>query len=475
MDEMNPVQRPTNPRRRKKSKLEIFKEAYLPAIIVGVAALMILIFIIGAIARGVERSRLEKEANIAASEQQAAEEARLQAQADQICRQADEMAKGYDYAGAVELINGFEGDITRYPELSQRLADYQQLHSEMVAWDDPNKITHMTLQMLIADPNRAFKDKKYSYSFTRNFLTVQEFTTILDRLYADGYVLVSLSDVFTLKEVDGGSIYTTKTVYLPQGKKPLILTQNNVNYHTYLTDSDGDKLPDGGGRGFASKLVFDDQGQLRNEYVDASGQVHVGNYDMIPILNDFVQQHPDFSYRGAKAVIALTGYDGLFGYRTNSEAERHFGTAEYEAQIEQARAIGQKLVDEGYELACYTFENVAYGNFKLKEVEADLSGWINEVTRILPDVKIFAYAQNSDIAAEGAFYNDQRFAALSKAGFSIFLGFCNNGTPWSVVTDSYVRQGRIALAPYAIKYHADWFGGALDESVLDTNRGKIPQ
>ena len=100
---------------------------------------------------------------------------------------------------------------------------------------------------------------------------------------------------------------------------------------------------------------------------------------------------------------------------------------------------------------------------------------VNEVSMILPDVKIFAYAQNSDIAGEGAFYNDQRYTAMANAGFSIFLGFCNNGTPWSVITDSYVRQGRITLAPYSIKYHSDWFGGTLDESVLDPNRTKIPQ
>ena len=334
---------------------------------------------------------------------------------------------------------------------------------------------HLTLQMLIADPSRAFNDKQFSYSFTRNFLTTTEFSSILEKLYTGGYVLVNVEDVFALEQVDGGVIYNSKTIYLPAGKKPLILTQTNVNYHTYLTDSDGDKLPDGGGKGFASKLVFDENNQLTCEYVDASGQTHTGNYDMIPILNQFVKEHPDFSYQGAKAVIAVTGYDGLFGYRTNSEAERHFGTADYEAQIETARQIGQKLTEDGYELACYTYENKAYGSFTTKQVEADLSGWTNEVTRILPDVKIFAYAQNSDIASEGSFYNDQRFTILSDAGFSIFLGFSNSGKSWSVITDSYVRHGRITLSPSAIKYHSEWFGGLLDDSLLDPSRGSIPQ
>ena len=93
----------------------------------------------------------------------------------------------------------------------------------------------------------------------------------------------------------------------------------------------------------------------------------------------------------------------------------------------------------------------------------------------LDNITIFAYAQNSDIAKEGAFYNDQRFTALSNAGFRMFLGFASTGDTWSVVTDSYVRYGRILLTPQNIKYHPDWFNEAFDSTVLDPNRPKISQ
>lgn len=475
MEEMNQEERPVNPRRRRKSKMEIFKEAYLPLIIVALAAVLILTFAIGAIVKAVNNHKADKDAQIAASEQQAAEESRLRKQADELMAQAELLVAGYDYDGAVALLETFEGNMSDYPELMTRRDQYSLAKTRLVAWNDPDLVLNLTLQMLIADPQRAFKDEKFSYSFTRNFLTTEEFSAILTKLYESGYVLVNAEDIFTLEQVDGASIYKANTIYLPTGKRPLILTQTNVNYHTYLTDSDGDKLPDGGGRGFASKLVFDVNGELTCEYVDSAGQTHTGNYDMIPILNQFIKEHPDFSYQGAKAIIALTGYDGLFGYRTNSEAERHFGTADYESQIEAARAVGEKLVADGYELACYTYENVAYGSFNKKELEADLSGWTSEVIRILPNVKIFAFAQNSDIAGEDSFYNDQRFTVLSNAGFSIFLGFSNNGKSWSVITDTYVRQGRITLSPSAIYHHADWFGGVLDSSLLDSGRGNIPK
>lgn len=475
MEEMNAQQRPVNPRRKKKSQFEIFKESYLPVIIAGVAVLIISIFIVGSVVRAISNGIAERQESISAAEQQAAKDAQLQKQAQQILTDIATLAKGYDYEGAIKLIDDFEGELSDFPELAQKRQEYQQAKDGLIGWGNPNKIPNLSVEMLIADPQRAYTDKKYANSFTKKFLTIDEFTAILDKLYANGYVLVSMSDVFTQKQLDGGSIYNTNTIFLPADKKPFILTQTNVNYHTYLTDSDGDKLPDGGGRGFASKLIIDENGQLKNEYIDASGQMHVGNYDMIPILNDFIAQHPDFSYRGARAVIALTGYDGLFGYRTNSEAERHFGTIAYEEMIEQARTVGKALVDQGYELACYTFENTAYGNFKLAEVEADLSGWISEVSHILPNVNIFVYAQNSDIAKAGAFYNDQRFTALSNAGFSMFLGFATDGDAWNVVTDSYIRQSRLLLTPQNIKYHSAWFDDVIDASVLDPNRPKIPQ
>jgi hypothetical protein len=59
--------------------------------------------------------------------------------------------------------------------------------------------------------------------------------------------------------------------------------------------------------------------------VDANGNTVTGDYDMVPILEKFVAQHPDFSYRGAKAVLALTGYNGLLGYRTHPRAAIYFG------------------------------------------------------------------------------------------------------------------------------------------------------
>ena len=70
MEEMNRPQRPVNPRRRRKTKMQIFKEAYLPVIIAGAAFIFILVCIIGSIVRSVEKGKLDKQAQQEAQQQE---------------------------------------------------------------------------------------------------------------------------------------------------------------------------------------------------------------------------------------------------------------------------------------------------------------------------------------------------------------------------------------------------------------------
>ncbi|MFQ9739281.1 MAG: hypothetical protein ACLR06_17395 [Christensenellaceae bacterium] len=42
--------------------------------------------------------------------------------------------------------------------------------------------------------------------------------------------------------------------------------------------------------------------------------------EFVPIVEEFVAKHPDFSYRGARGTIFLTGFDGILGYRTQRDS-----------------------------------------------------------------------------------------------------------------------------------------------------------
>lgn len=463
--EGNRNQRPGNPRRRRPTKAQIFKERYLPLIIVALTVVMLLIIIIGSIVRAVQRNNIATEASIAAAQEQA----RLNQEASDIQARAEAMVVHYDYEGAIELINSFSGNLADYPALSSLLSQYQGAQSQMVAWEDPNSIMNLSFNMLMADPARAFADEEYGSAFRKNYITLTEFSNILEQLYANGYILVSLEDFVTTQFNDDGSmVYTAKTVYLPSGKKPVILTQTNVNYDKYLVDGDGDGHPDAGGCGFASRLFVDTDGSVQCEYIDANGETLYGAYDLIPILDAFVAEHPDFSFKGAKAVIAVSGHEGVFGYRTNADAEMEYGAEAFYQYTSDATYVADTLRANGYELASYTYENTGYGMMNLEEIQADIGLWCSEVLPIITESDTIVFAQNSDLS-DGLIYMGDKHNTLQDAGFRYYIGFCTDGQPWTIIVDDYIRQGRVQVSGSTLSNNPEWFADLFDAStVLDT-------
>ena len=470
--------RQVNPRRRKRTKAEIIKENYLPTIIIGITVILCTIFIITAIVKA-DAARKAHEEEVAASIA-AQEELKRQhdALAASLLAQAESYAKNYDYQAAIDAINSFTGDITAYPSLLDKMSEYENLKSKLVLWNDPGQVVNLSFQVLVADSTRAYKDRTYASAYNKNFVTITEFPKILDELYANNYILVSLDDVYESQtDANGNITYSPKDLYLPAGKKPLIITQTQVNYYFYMTDSNGDKIPDAKGAGFASKLILDENGSFANTYIDASGNELVGEYDMVPILESFVENHPDFSYRGAKAVLAVTGFDGIFGYRTYEGAAATFGQEAYDAEIADAKKLVEALRSAGYEIACYTYDNIGYGSSSVNQIKADLKKWNNEVAPILGNVRTFVFAQNSDIGSRNAPYSGQSYNELRTNGFGIFLGFANtDGSTWSYEGEQYVRMGRIMVSGSNMAHNRAWFEGIFDPAkVLDSNRGSIPK
>lgn len=472
MEEMNnPAPRPVNPRRRRRTKMDIFKESYLPVIIVGAALIFILITIIGSAVQSSKRKKIQDEIPSPTISASTPDTDPLAAEAAKLIQEADALAANQDYDGAIAKVKTFSGKIADYPDLMTAFQKYCDLKANAVVWDDPSKVLNLSFQMLIVDPIRAFSDEEYKNSYNKNFITMDEFRIILDQLYDGGYILVRTSDMVE-KGADGK--FQAKPIYLPEGKKPLVITQNQVNYYEYMIDSNGDHIADKGGAGFASKLIVDENGKLANEYVDKNGNLLTGEYDLVPILNSFIEEHPDFSYKGAKAIISVSGSEGVFGYRTQPEA-KNWPEVDYNREVENAKKVAQALRDDGYELACYTYDNISYGRYDLATIQKDLRSWKNEVVPILGNVDILVYAQENDLTPNTP-YSGEIFNALMDAGFRYYYGFCQNGTLWASVQDNYFRQARIMVKGYSLKYESDWFNGILKPvEILSSTRGTIPQ
>ena len=470
MKEMPPV--PPRRQRRKRTKFEIFKEAYLPFVIVALAAILVITFVIGSVSRAVEKNKLEKEASIAASESIALEEAQLQAEVTRLLASAKEAADALDYQRAIDLIDTFKGDISKYAELSQKRAEYVQKMSELVIYSDPNTVPHLSFQMLIADPARAFVNEDYGNSYNRNYVTTDEFEKILQQLYDNGYMLVSIYDLVDRSE---GNFYAG-TLRLPVGKKPIVLSQVAANYFTYMTDGDEDGLPDKDGAGFPYCLDLDDSGNFVSKMIDAEGNEVVGNFDFVTILEKFIAEHPDFSYQGARAVLAVTGYDGIFGYRTNPEVRETQGSEYYAQQLSGAQKIVDALKAAGYDLACYSYEHISYGDSAVELINGDLSLWTEQVTPILGDVDILVYPYGDDINSSiSSTYDGDKYNALYDAGFRIFVSMDNYVEASAQVTESYFRQTRRWVTGAKMAYASETFEDLFNPAaVLNNQRGDVP-
>lgn len=467
---IQPQADPNNPRRRRrKSKLQIFKEAYLPAILAVLTLVLILSFCVGALGNAIERKRMNDQAAKESSEQAAKEEERIAIEASRVMENAKLLAAGYDYDEAVRMLDSFSGNMENYPEMVALKSEYVNAMGKMVHWNDPNAIPNLSFHVLIQDPARAFADKELGGMYNRNFVTTEEFSRILENLYANGYVLVDFDSFISSNAgTDGTETFFADGVMLPEGKKPVMITETMVNYFNYMIgkDADGDY-----GDGFASKLVVTPSGDVKAEYVDANGQTLTGDYDLVPILETFIKAHPDFAYQGARATLAVTGSEGIFGYRINTSVISTQGNDYYSEQVAGAQEVVDALRAKGYTMACFTYDNISYKEKNANQISADLTSWTNEISPVIGDVDILVYARTCDIGD----YTGNKFTVLYNAGFRYFI--TNGNEPATTVNSSFVKQTRLMVTGEHLAWNSSNFSDLFDCNAvlnLTARGGSVP-
>ena len=454
-------------RRRRKTKAQIFKEVYLPPIIVCVSLILVITFLIGSVSNAIQLKQIQKEKEQMQISESLSAAAQAEQETQRILAQAEKLAAEYNYEDAITLLDSM-GDLTQYQELQAKRAEYINTMSSMIEYKDPTMIPNLSFHVLIHDMAKALKSEQYGGSYNKNFVTTGEFTKILENLYRNGYVLVDFESFVGAKtDINGNAQFEAVPIYLPADKKPVMITETMVNYFAYMIDPNNDGTIDH--TGFASKLVLDGNGNIKAEYVDANGQTNVGNYDLVPILEDFIQSHPDFSYRGARAILAVTGHEGVFGYRINSAVVASKGNDYWENEVAGAKAITNALREKGYTIACYTYKNDAYAGWSVAQISADLQSWTTQITSVIGNVDTFVFAKTSNISD----YNGNAFQTMYQSGFRYFIS--NADTPMTQVNPTYVRQNRLMVTGETMQHYTSRFTGLFDcAAILEVNvRGDI--
>lgn len=354
---------------------------------------------------------------------------------------ADRHAAMYDYDKAKEIIEALPDSATD-PELQEKLKHYESLREKLRKWPDNYKISHLFFHSLIVDPTLAFDGDYKQADYNQVMCTVSEFEKVIQQMYDRGFVLVRITDIAKLQKTsDGKEKMVFQPIYLPEGKTPFVLSQDDINYYEYMK-----------GDGFATRLLLDDKGKVINEYIDKEGKVHYGSYDLPPLLDDFIDKHPDFSYRGAKACLAVTGYNGVFGYRTS---EFKYGpnskhpNPNIEADRETVKKISAALRADGFEIASHSWGHINLETCKMDHFIHDANLWNTEVAPLVGGSDIFIFPFGADIGGWRR-YQGERFEYLEKLGFRYFINVDASVPYWIQIKDNYFRQGRINVDGYRI-------------------------
>ena len=289
------------------------------------------------------------------------------------------------------------------------------------AWGPDQVVEHLFFHPIIAYPEWAFTSGPATESEKKGLddwmVTVDEYNKILQNVYDKGYILVAMEDVWSEVTDESGTHMVRNTLMLPEGKKPLVISFDDVNYYPYMLE-----------QGFTTKLVVGDDGQIWAECTDpyTKETFLTQELDATPILDNFVLEHPDFSLNGAKAIFSLTGYKGILGYRTQTDRDVTDPTelAAFEAnrqkEIEAVKPVIERLKETGWTFGSHTWGHINLANKSLATVQNDTERWLNEVGTLVGPTDILFYPHGARPDGDDWKNTGPIFRYLHEQGFRVF-------------------------------------------------------
>lgn len=214
--------------------------------------------------------------------------------------------------------------------------------------------------------------------------------------------------------------------------------------------------------GNVSKLIVDGQRRIAAESQTNSGQTHI-DYDneIVPIVDEFVKAHPDFSLDGAKGVLALTGYEGIPGYRTQKRNAPGF-----EIEKEEALKVVEALKADGRSFASHGWGHLDARKTSLDRFVQDTQRWKDEVETLIGPTSVYIYPYGSSVLPR-----EPKFQALLDSGFTML---CSIGPePYIQFRSDSIMMDRRHIDGIALRGQSKRLSGLFDASeVIDPVRSR---
>jgi len=265
------------------------------------------------------------------------------------------------------------------------------------------RLLHIFFHALVARPETAFKSVRKDH-FLDWYVTANEYKKILQALYDSNYVLIDINEAYEVINSNNIKRVVYKKPYIPEGKHPLIISIDDLSYYRnakrYAT---------------VHKLVIDENGDIAAWTDDKNGGSVSYDLDTVTYLEEFIKKYPDFSVRGARGIIALTGNEGVLGYATH-----RLNQSEYEEEKQNAITVVKKLKELGWRFASHSWGHPNLQEISMTSFINDADRWDREVRPILGDTNLYIYPFGADVELI-----EEKHKFLRDKDFNVFFGVGN--------------------------------------------------
>lgn len=264
-------------------------------------------------------------------------------------------------------------------------------NSQLGLYQYNGEIPHFFTHQIINDPEKAFS-KKLSKHYDKDCITHTEFKNFLNEMYKNGYALVDIYDVVGYK--NGEPFF--KDLFLPMGKKPFLLSFDDMSYDSI-------------GLGLSDKIILDDNGEIASFTQSNTPQIEYDK-EAFCIMEEFIKSHPDFSINNARAIICPTGYDGILGYRINKDGYNR------EKDIEKIKPLVEKLKSLNYRFASHTYGHIKITYVSDNQLVRDCEKYHSEIESVIGSTDILSFPCGNYVSS------GSKLTILNNYGYKIF--FC---------------------------------------------------
>ncbi len=321
----------------------------------------------------------------------------------------------------------------------------EENHIPSVEYEEySGEIPHIFIHTLIAYPE--LKDKNGLMRYDNDCINVQEFKNLLEELYKNGYSLVDIND--TYYEDSEGKFKLAESVQVPKGRKPLIFSVDDVVYDVKKR-----------GNGMVDFLTVNEENQIVSGTYQKDGTVvYSDDNEFVPILEKFIEKYPEFSSHGSRMTLCMTGFTGVFGYRTDADYD-----GDRDAEIVKAKRVVKRLKELGYNFASHSYGHYDVSKHTYNSLKKDLQRFRDEVEPIIGETKIFVYPYGKLVKPE-----EDKYDLLLEYGFRVFCSVSNFFYQREYEEGHSIYMTRISVDGYSLRNYRTALAPVIDvNKVID--------